>query len=172
MKTAFKYFLFIVLVIFTTLSLINCKKYPDDPTISFKSTKARYCGSWKINYIKINGTDFTQVYADSMGLVNMSDMRIDNSWGEGYQRGSKAWTSAYWLNGDNVIVDHPVIDSKTGIIWNSITKIRGNFSGAPLQRLYSDGSVFWKILRLYKGKMIIEKEKGSVKNEICYEKIK
>ena len=153
-------------------NFINCKKYPDDPHRSFRTTKARYTGSWSINYIKIDGIDFTQAYADSLGIGKMTNIRIDNSYGAGYQRGSKEWRSSYWFNGDNIITDHPQIDQKNETIWNNISFISNKITGLPLQRLYSDGAITWKILRLYKGKMIIAKEKGSVKYEICYEEIK
>lgn len=172
MKSGSKYFLCCVIVSLSIFNLTNCKKYPEDPHRSLRSTKARYTGSWNINYIKINGTDFTQSYADSMGLGKMSDMRINNSYGAGYSRGSKEWRSEYLFNGDNVITDHPTIDEKSETIWNNITFISSKISGAPLQRLYSDRPLTWKILRLYKGKMIIEKEKGSDKYEICYEQTK
>ena len=42
-----------------TLPLESCKKYPDGPSISFRTRTARLCQTWKIDNAKRNGSDYT-----------------------------------------------------------------------------------------------------------------
>src|SRR2546428_12329587 len=38
-----------------------CKKYPDGPSISFRSRAERVANTWKVDNYKKNGTDYTSL---------------------------------------------------------------------------------------------------------------
>ncbi len=42
-----------------TIPFQSCKKYPDGPSISFRTRTARLCQTWKIENAKKNGNDYT-----------------------------------------------------------------------------------------------------------------
>jgi hypothetical protein len=43
------------------LLLVSCKKYPDGPALSFRSTTARVANTWKVTSYTINDIDYTTV---------------------------------------------------------------------------------------------------------------
>lgn len=53
----------ILAVIIAAFGISGCKKYPDGPTLSLASKKARVVNSWKIDKMILNGVD--QVLGDS-----------------------------------------------------------------------------------------------------------
>ena len=58
-----------MLVLFTT-----CKKFPEDPFISLDTVKGRLKGSWKIDYIKYDGADVTELYNDTVKPYLIKDL--------------------------------------------------------------------------------------------------
>ncbi len=51
---------FIIAVIFS-LAFVSCKKYPEGPSFTLQSKKARIANSWMIEQYKYNGADSTAV---------------------------------------------------------------------------------------------------------------
>lgn len=47
-----------------SITLSNCKKYPDGPVVSLRSKTERVSNSWKIENYKVNGDDLTSIVTD------------------------------------------------------------------------------------------------------------
>lgn len=54
----------LMLSVMTVLTIQGCKKYPDGPGISFRSRTERVANTWRVDNVKINGTDYTSLYSD------------------------------------------------------------------------------------------------------------
>ena len=55
---------------FTLLSVVmlltfSCKKYPEGPAISIRSTESRVANTWKAEQVTVNGNDATSAYTNS-----------------------------------------------------------------------------------------------------------
>ncbi len=61
MKT--KNILFGIIVIAS--SLTSCKKYPDGPSISFRSRIERVANTWKMEQVMLNGSDVTSNFTNN-----------------------------------------------------------------------------------------------------------
>jgi hypothetical protein len=59
MKKLFKSAMLIMISGILVFGIQGCNKYPDGPTISFKSRTDRISNVWKVDNYKVNGTDFT-----------------------------------------------------------------------------------------------------------------
>lgn len=57
-----KKLLFMMVVAIVAIGTEGCKKYPDGPTISFRTRTARVANTWKIGSVMINGHDVTSTY--------------------------------------------------------------------------------------------------------------
>ena len=55
-KTSVYFFVFIIGV---SVCFFSCKKYPDGPSFSLETKKARLCNSWKLASYLYNGADST-----------------------------------------------------------------------------------------------------------------
>lgn len=58
----------VIIIIISSILFTQCKKYPEGPSISFRSKKERLANTWKISAYKINDVDsttqYTSVYKD------------------------------------------------------------------------------------------------------------
>ncbi len=54
--------IFIALLAITAISLDSCKKYPDGPSISFRSRAERVANTWKVESCTRNGSDVTSSF--------------------------------------------------------------------------------------------------------------
>ena len=70
--------LFILIILLTLLQ--GCKKYPDDPFISFASPRSRIEGDWLLQKVTINGDDSTAVFFANAPCG--CDINFDESGGE------------------------------------------------------------------------------------------
>jgi hypothetical protein len=61
MKKLFKSALLILISGVFLFGIQGCSKYPEGPTISFKSRTDRISNEWKIDNYKVNGTDYTSL---------------------------------------------------------------------------------------------------------------
>jgi hypothetical protein len=84
MKTKVKISAFVILIaglVITTNT--GCKKYPEGPTISFRSKAERVANTWKVDNYKVNESDYTSLvsnytetytkegnYSYSWGIIN------------------------------------------------------------------------------------------------------
>jgi hypothetical protein len=59
MKKLFKSAMLIMISGILVFGIQGCNKYPDGPTISFKSRTDRISNVWKVDNYKVNGTDYT-----------------------------------------------------------------------------------------------------------------
>ena len=55
---------FITALVLSTMFIESCKKYPDGPSLSFRTRTARVANTWKVSSCTINGTDFTSTYTN------------------------------------------------------------------------------------------------------------
>ncbi len=58
----------------------SCSKYPDGPTLSFRSRAERVANTWKIDNYKVNGTDYTSLYSGYTETFT-ADGNYSYSWG-------------------------------------------------------------------------------------------
>lgn len=65
-------------IIFFLLGLLfwDCKKYPEDKSISLKPSKDRLEGEWQIEKIEVNGDDVGYKYNDSLAPLNFKDYKL------------------------------------------------------------------------------------------------
>jgi hypothetical protein len=49
----------VILIGFMVPTIQSCKKYPDGPTISFRTRTERVANTWKVDNYKVNGSDYT-----------------------------------------------------------------------------------------------------------------
>lgn len=57
-----------------------CKKYPDGPTISFRTRTERVANTWKVDNYKKNGNDYTSLMAGYIETYT-KDGNYSYSWG-------------------------------------------------------------------------------------------
>jgi hypothetical protein len=54
----------LLLTAITVLSIsTGCKKHPDSPDFSLRTRKARVANTWKVDNYKVDGIDFTSLFA-------------------------------------------------------------------------------------------------------------
>jgi hypothetical protein len=58
----------------------SCNKYPDGPSLSLRSRKARVANTWKVENYKVNGDDYTSLVADYTETYS-KDGNYSYSWG-------------------------------------------------------------------------------------------
>ena len=73
MMKCIKYF-FLVAV---SLTMVTCKKYPEDPFISLHTAKKCLTREWKIKKILVNGNDQTNFHNDSLLNKDFSDLILN-----------------------------------------------------------------------------------------------
>lgn len=65
-----KIFLYFLLIVFTSSLITSCKKYPDGPSISLLSRKARLANTWHLSSYSENGvdktTDFNNIFQNAV----------------------------------------------------------------------------------------------------------
>ena len=67
----------------------SCQKYPDGPSFSLRSRKARVANTWTVENYKVNGTDFTSLVASYTETFSKDG---DYSYSWGLLSGSGNWT--------------------------------------------------------------------------------
>lgn len=67
----------------------SCSKYPDGPTVSFRSRAERVANTWKIDNYKVNGTDYTSLMSGYTETFT-KDGNYSYSWGS--LNGSGLWS--------------------------------------------------------------------------------
>jgi len=61
-----------ILIVLILLTITGCKKYPEGPSISFKSAEKRLVNAWKFQNIARDGNDITSNYANNYIEFNSS----------------------------------------------------------------------------------------------------
>jgi len=87
MKT--KNILFGILVIAS--SLTSCKKYPDGPSISFRSRIERVANTWKMEQVMLNGSDVTSNFTN-INYTETYDKSENYSYSSTEVSGSGKWS--------------------------------------------------------------------------------
>ena len=87
MKT--KNILFGILVIAS--SLTSCKKYPDGPSISFRSRIERVANTWKMEQVMLNGSDVTSNFTNT-NYTETYDKSENYSYSSTEESGSGKWS--------------------------------------------------------------------------------
>jgi hypothetical protein len=82
------------------LSFTGCKKYPDGPTISLASKKARFANTWKISAILINGVE-QSFYSSSTW-----DVKKDGTWIDTDVSSSDTGTWAFSSDKESVTISY------------------------------------------------------------------
>ena len=81
MKTKNKLSVLVILVAGLMIPIIqSCKKYPDGPTISFRSRTERVANTWKVDNYKKNGSDYTSLMTGYIETYT-KDGNYSYSWG-------------------------------------------------------------------------------------------
>jgi hypothetical protein len=87
MKT--KNILFGIIVIAS--SLTSCKKYPDGPSISFRSRIERVANTWKMEQVMLNGSDVTSNFTN-INYTETYDKSENYSYSSTVGSGSGKWS--------------------------------------------------------------------------------
>ncbi len=87
MKT--KNILFGIIVIAS--SLTSCKKYPDGPSISFRSRIERVANTWKMEQVMLNGSDVTSTFTN-INYTETYDKSENYSYSSTVGSGSGKWS--------------------------------------------------------------------------------
>ncbi len=87
MKT--KNILFGILVIAS--SLTSCKKYPDGPSISFRSRIERVANTWKMEQVMLNSSDVTSTFTN-INYTETYDKSGNYSYSSAVGSGSGKWS--------------------------------------------------------------------------------
>ncbi len=112
MRAAIKLFILCFLILVVT----DCKKYPDGPSLSFRSKNARVEGNWKIDKYFKNGSEVTQTFIDFYGSDFEWDFKKDATWelkgkytdhGTWKLGGDKLTLHVYPAKSDTATVDPP-----------------------------------------------------------------
>jgi hypothetical protein len=74
-------------LLFSTLQ--SCKKYPEDPLISFRTRTERVSNRWQVENYKINGADYTSTLSDYTETFT-NDGNYSYNWGS--LGGSGTWS--------------------------------------------------------------------------------
>ena len=61
--------LVLAMLMIVSTTIISCKKYPDGPSLSFRSRTARVSNTWKVDQYLFNGSDQTS----TMTSINYSE---------------------------------------------------------------------------------------------------
>jgi hypothetical protein len=75
----------------------GCQKYPDGPILSFHSRAERVANTWRIDNYKINGSDYTSLYA---GYTETYSKDGNYSYSMGNVAGTGTWM---FINNDEEI---------------------------------------------------------------------
>jgi hypothetical protein len=71
---------FYLIILFSILLPFACKKYPDGPFISFRSTTNRVVGKWKVDKLYIDGEDSTNEYFQKLGCeIEFTKTKLQNA---------------------------------------------------------------------------------------------
>ena len=69
-------------VIFITTAFFSCKKYPDGPSLSFRSPTQRLIGKWELKEYRVDGVDSMSIFSNCHtipGLDFKDPNRVDSA---------------------------------------------------------------------------------------------
>lgn len=80
----------IAAVLTVLFAVTSCKKYPNGPSISFETRKARVANTWKMEAVTVNGADITSAYTN-ISYTETYTKTGDYSYGSNLGSGSGKW---------------------------------------------------------------------------------
>lgn len=138
-----------LLAIFATMFIASCKKYPEGPTISFRSAWHRLEGEHTLTKYTVDGIDSLDLFYDSLGLTfefiywEASDGRTSLQI-KGPRKDNKnsdiSW-QFYWANNKKTKIK---LYAYFNTYWKSLGT--GPFSVSH----YTNSIVFWDLIKLEK----------------------
>lgn len=78
--------LLLLILVFT-----SCKKYPEGPSLSFRSKTARVSNTWKVEKVLMNGNDVTSAFLD-ISYTETYDKDGNYSYNSTQGNGAGKWT--------------------------------------------------------------------------------
>jgi hypothetical protein len=152
--------------------LSTCKKYPEDSSISLRTSRARLQGEWKIDRIEVNQEDVTYKYKDSLPIL-ITDYFFWFRCNYQYGSSSKEKENVFAINKSSKKVEEAMKKIDVGGVGFYLEDKRSQFGfDGGSDRIPVKDSVAFKILfrnliaptckvlrikSLYKGKLIVER---------------
>ena len=169
--------------IFCFLIFVNgCKKYPEDPFYSLRTSNKRLKGKWKIVKIEINGQDITSQYNDTLIPYKYDDFVFDFQFKEDLAHSGN--------KGDYVFVNTSLINSSLDnfdiAIWGidnnkkdktlsfevpkENSKIRDTLINNKLKNLFYQNYIGWNIEKLWRDNLHVHIIKNNSSYEVYFKK--
>ena len=140
----------IILIALVFFLFPGCKKYPDDPFISFQSPRRRLGGTWDLQKVTINGTDSTaQFFANAYCGCSIN---FDESGGESAYIGKCISNSNTSCGSKFAFNNDRNIGMKGTLIYPQISEY-----------------IVYEILRLYKGQLKLKAVHPDNEKEYLFE---
>lgn len=185
MSNKYIYLKLVTIVIITITCFTTCKKYPEDPFISLRTVKQRMTGEWQFEGLEINGEDVIYKYNDSLAPLSLNDFyfwfKFDlKNYGGGGKIPllfvNKSTKNAHDAEDADVCGIGFVIQPKkskkfyiTGS-WEYVVN-KDPFSSKLIINLWGAGHD-WNIKKLYKNKMVMQKEINGNTHRLYLKKIR
>ncbi len=150
-----------IVILTCTFLLSNCKKYPENKSISLSTVKHRLIKQrWNVKEVLYNGNNINQVINDSLLLGDIENLQLNID----YLNSEKTGTLRYTYGGNEEYFFMGgvwgVYEKKKYISFREATGNGNSQVSNDIIRLNNLFNYSWTIVTLYKSDLKIENKKG------------
>jgi len=154
----------LIFIAFLSLFFTECKKYPEDDSISLRTAKTRLLkNSWKVNEVLLNGNNINSMLNDSLNLADIEELqlRFGNTLEESAESRDRV---GYTYNGNSDYFEAyggwKFYDKKKYLSLDHLTSDKGGADLSEAKILNGVFASFWTIIKLHKEELKIKNTKG------------